>query len=203
VCVKRGGSNLNHYSEVKKMGKENNFYIGWINNIPIKFKSEYELVMMFSSISFYPVKASLKLYLIKGEEKIEINSIKSLEDKVLIDNEEAALDFVRLFTKPELHVFFDLYAIEIFKKGENPFEPYGSVSENFYLKYNLRPAKVYKSNDNFIVERFLMFYPDEEGIIPKRIALVKEYVYPNGKYENEILNEIYDPIINEIKTPVD
>ena len=48
-----------------------------------------------------------------------------------------------------------------------------------------------------------MFYPDEEGIIPKRIALVKEYVYPNGKYENEILNEIYDPIINEIKTPVD
>jgi hypothetical protein len=185
------------------MSKENNFYIGWINNIPIKFKSEYELVMMFSSISFYPVKASLKLYLIKGDQKIEINSIKSLEDKVLIDNEEAALDFVRLFTKPELHVFFDLYAIEIFKKGENPFEPYGSVDEDFYLKYNLRPAKVYKSNDNFIVERFLMFYPDDEGIIPKRIALIKEYVYPNGKYENEILNEIYDPIINEIKTPVD
>ncbi|MCX7870790.1 MAG: hypothetical protein N2485_04360 [bacterium] len=185
------------------MEKQDNFYIGWINKIPVKFKTEYELVMMFSSISFYPVKASLKLYLIKDQEKIEINSIKSLEDKVLIDNEESALDFVRLFTKPELHVFFDLYAIEVFKKGENPFEPYGSVDEDFYLKYNLKPAKVLKENHYFIVERFLMFYPDDEGIIPKRIALVKEYVYPNGKYENEIINEIYDPKIDLIKTPID
>ena len=183
--------------------EDNSFYIGWINKIPVKFKSEYELVMMFSSISFYPVKASLKLYLIKGNDKIEISSIKSLEDKVLISSEDEALDFVRLFTKPELHVFFDLYAIEVFKEGENPFEPYGSVDENFYNKYNLKPAKVYKAGESFIVERFLMFYPDDEGIIPKRIALVKEYVYSNGKYENEIINEIYDPVIDLIKTPVD
>lgn len=185
------------------MKGENNFYIGWINKIPVKFKSEYELVMMFSSISFYPVKAGLKLYLIKDDEKIEINSIKSLEGKVLIDNAEAALDFARLFTKPELHVFFDLYAIEVFKKGENPFEPYGSVEEDFYLKYNLKPAKVSKENEYFLIERLLMFYPDDEGIIPKRIALVKEYIYPNGKYENEIINEIYDPFINSIETPID
>ncbi len=179
-----------------------NFYLGWNKVINRKFNSDYKLVMVFDKISFYPVTALLKLYLIKGEEKIEVNSVEAFKGKVNIQNEEQALDFVRLFTDPELHVFFDLLAIEVFRKSSNPFEPYGSVDDVDFDKLGLIEAKVDVEGDIFIVKRTLLFYPDSEGIVDRRLAIVREYVKKDGEYSMEIIKEVDYEKIYSIEMPI-
>lgn len=178
-------------------------FLGWFKEIKVKFKSDYKIILIFDKVSFYPVNALLKLYLVKKEEKIEINSIEVLKDKVYIENEEQALDFVRLFTNPEVHMFFDLLAIEVFKDSDNPFRPYGSVEDNVFSALKLVEPKVSKEGEIFIIERNILFYPDAEGIIGRRLAIVKEYVKPNGEYYFEVIKEIHYEDINKIKMPIE
>lgn len=180
-----------------------NFYLGWNKLIERKFKSDYKLMMVFDKISFYPVTALLKLYLVKSEEKIEVNSVSIFKGKVYIENEEQAMDFVRLFTDPELHVFFDLLAIEVFKKSSNLFDPYGSISDDDYDRLGLRDASIITKDSLFVVTRNLLFYPDSEGILSKRIAVVREYVKNDGEYSIEIIKGIDYDKIDEVKTPID
>ncbi|MCX7758172.1 MAG: hypothetical protein N2169_00950 [bacterium] len=179
-----------------------NFYLGWNKTINRKFKSNYKFMLVFDRVSFYPVTALLKLYLIKSDEKIEVNSVNVFKGRITIEDEEQALDFVRLFTEPELHVFFDLLAIEVFKKSSNPFEPYGSIPDNVFGDLGLVEATVEKKDSLFVVNRTLFFYPDSEGIVGKRIAVVKEFVKNDGEYSIEILREINYEKIDEIETPI-
>jgi len=178
------------------------FYIGWNKAINRKFKSDYKIIIAFENITFYPVNALLKMWLVNKDEKIEINSVHVFKNKVEIENEEQALDFVRLFTEPDLHVFFDLFAIELFPKGKNIFDPYGSVNEEDFKNYGFAEANVEKSGDLFVITRTLLFYPDSEGILGKRIYIVREEVGRKGEYFMEQSKLINYDRINEIVLPI-
>lgn len=178
-------------------------YLGWNKIINRKFKSRYKLMLVFDKISFYPVNALLKLYLVSDDDKIEVNSVTIFKGKILIENEEEALDFVRFFTHPEFHVFFDLLAIEVFKESLNPFKPYGSIEDKIFDNLGLVEAKVENSKDGFIVYRTLLFYPDSEGLLSKRIAIVKENVKNDGEYSIEIIKEVNFDKVDQIKMPIE
>ncbi|MFN4219409.1 MAG: hypothetical protein ACK4GJ_00615 [bacterium] len=178
-------------------------FLGWSKEIKVKFKSDYKLILLFDKVSFYPVSALLKLYLVSKEEKVEVNSIESMKDRVYIEDEEQALDFVRLFTNPDLHVFFDLLAIEVFKKSENPFDPYGSIDDKIFEGIGLVKASVTKDKDSFVVRRNVLFYPDSEGVFPRKLAIVREYVKNNGEYYFEVEKEIKYENIDEIRMPIE
>lgn len=180
-----------------------NFYLGWHKIIQRKFRSDYKLMLVFDKVSFYPVTALLKLYLVRPEEKIEVNSVGVFKGKVYIENEEQAMDFIRLFTDPELHVFFDLLAIEVFKKSLNPFDPYGSIPDEDYDRLGLKEVSIISEGSLFIVTRNLLFYPDSEGILHKRIAIVREFIKNDGEYSMEIIREIDYDKIDQIITPID
>jgi len=178
------------------------FYIGWSKDINRKFKSDYRIAVSFESVTFYPVTALLKMWLIKGDEKIEVNSVHVFKDRVYIEDEEQALDFVRFFTEPDLHVFFDLFAIELFPKSKNKFDPYGSVEDEDFKNYGLSEAKVEKKGDIFVISRTLLFYPDYEGILGKRIYIVKEEVGKKGEYLMELSKLIDYDKIDKIILPI-
>ncbi|MEN3015080.1 MAG: hypothetical protein ABDH21_03360 [bacterium] len=179
------------------------FYLGWSKNIERKFKSDYKLALVFDKISFYPVNALLKLYLIKDDERIEVNSVEVFKNRVRIENEEQALDFVRMFTEPELHVFFDLLAIEVFKSSSNPYSPYGSIEDQVFDKLGLVQPIVRKIDRDFVISRTLLFYPDSEGILGRRLCIVRENLKYNGEYVMEIAKEIAYDKIESIRMPVD
>lgn len=178
-------------------------FLGWNKEIKVKFRCDYKLILLFDRVSFYPVSALLKLYLINREEKIEVNSIESLKGKVRIENEEEVLDFVRLFTNPDLHVFFDLLGIEVFKKSENPFDPYGSIDDRVFEEIGLVGVSVVKEKGLFVVRRNILFYPDSEGVFPRRLTIVKEYVKNDGEYYFEVEKEIRYENVDKIKMPIE
>lgn len=180
-----------------------NLFLGWSKEISFKFKSEYRLFLLFEKVSFYPVSASLKLYLVKKDEKIEVNSVESMRGRVFIEDEEQALDFVRLFTNPDLHVFFDLLGIEVFKKSENPFDPYGSIEDSVFEEIGLVKTSVTKEKNLFVVRRNILFYPDSEGVFPRKLAVVKEYIENDGKYYFEVEKEIKYSDIDRIRMPIE
>ncbi len=178
--------------------------LGWKMKLEVPLKSDYEFYVIFEAISIAPVHAILKLYAVKGDEHKVLQTPTDLKGIVKVGNEEDALNLVRFFTSPDTHIFFDLYAIEAFKEGENPYHPYGTVPEDLWNKLNLKGTKVSREGDTFIVNRYLIFYPHQELLFPKRLVEVKEYVKSDGDYEMELVKEIASgEEIDFIKMPIE
>ncbi len=178
--------------------------LGWKMELDIGLKTDYSFTVVFETISMAPVQAILRLYAIKGDEHKLISSPSDLKGTVRIENEEDALKFVRFITSPDTHIFFDLYAIEGFKEGENPFEPFGTIPNTIWEKYRLKPVKVERDKGLFVIDRYLVFYPHQELLFPKRLVAVKEYIEPDGGYSLELKEEIAsDEEIKDIRMPIE
>ncbi len=178
--------------------------LGWKLELNLGLKTSYKFVVIFETLSLAPVQAILRLYAIKDSEHRLILSPTDLKDTVEITSEEDALKFVRFFTAPDTHIFFDLYAIEGLPQEDNPYHPFGTIPKRLWEKFNLKPVRVYREGTNFVIQRYLVFYPHQELLFPKRLVAVKEYVTPTGSYSLELQEEIADgDDIADIKMPIE
>jgi hypothetical protein len=150
-----------------------------------------------------PVEAFENLYAVRDSEVVK--RISSPDDLSSITSEirdvSQALEFVHLFTSPDLFFLFEKSggAIDLFNVPDGTDQEYGSLPESRFRELGLREPSVTETEGAFVIERNLVTFSSFDG--PRKIKRVLERVSKQGEYELVKQEEIADVEADEVLVP--
>lgn len=128
-----------------------------------------------------PEEAFLQLVAVRGDERLLVDDMETLESLVEIHSAEEALDYVRLLTAPETHYLFPFIRyVEPMEADRGEPGP-GEFSADSPHVAELKDAEASRQGADFIIERNLVTEDHE-------LVEVTERVSPQGEYT--ILEEV-------------
>ena len=146
------------------------------------------------------------LYPRSGDRPVRwVETPADLQGNVALHNKRDVLAFVRLFTSQDTHFMGfvlraedgDSYirAYEVYAEGECPGRRWGVVPRDVAERLRLKPARVMRKRDHWVVRRNLVVYRSSDPDLFGRVLRSKEIVRSDGTYvfiEGQPLAWVFD-----------